>query len=128
MAKSGLGLPLTSNTTEFVAKQVHRARQRKHRKPLTRSSLADVFQLGGREGAGVEVKGEGNRNEASPLKPGTRRHLLDGREGPPLVPGRHYHCSIQVSQDPSYSHTSVSKNTLVKKSPIAYSQLPTENI
>ena len=74
------------------------------------------------------MEGEGDWNEAPPLKPGTSRHLLDGREGPPLVPGRHYHCSIQVSQDPSYSHSSVSKNTLVKKSPIAYSTLPMENI
>ena len=77
----GLGPPITSNTTEFVVEQVQRRRQ--HHTSLTRSSIADVFRQGG-------------EGEASSLKPGERQHSVGGKEGPTLVPGRHYHCSIQV--------------------------------
>ena len=69
----GLGPPLTSNTTEFVAEQVQLRRH--HPTPLARSSIADVFGLGGGETA------EANLDAAAYLKPGARKHLVGEREG-----------------------------------------------
>ena len=68
----GLGPPLTSNTTEFVAEQVQLRRH--HPTPLARSSIADVFGLGGGET-------DANLDAAAHLKPGARKHLVGGREG-----------------------------------------------
>ena len=68
----GLGPPLTSNTTEFVAEQVQLRRQ--HHTPLARSSIADVFGLGGGETA------DANLDAAANLKPGARKHLVGERE------------------------------------------------
>ena len=72
----GLGPPLTSNTTEFVSKQVQpRREQHTSSFSLARSSFADVFKLG----AGGEAEASLEAAETG-LKSGARKHLVSGWE------------------------------------------------
>ena len=48
--------------------------RRQHHTPLARSSIADVFGLGGGETA------DANLDAAANLKPGARKHLVGERE------------------------------------------------